>query len=171
MARIFRNGCNSSFEPGRLLVLILVVSSSIPAFSQDFSQKFQKTSDGSGYYRNLGDIGFINPYSFWKNNTPWYLDEGLYGSGEYASIMKGKIWVAFVVISVPESIRNEILNTKKAKGTEHEACLMEEFIFPYEEKTSWGATRKCYWVIAVYGQETWGYLDCASAFSVKMEAE
>ena len=147
---------------GKLLMIIILVLVSSPAFSQDWS----RTTDNNGYHRILGNFGFIDPINFWEVNINKFLDVKTYSSSGYESIIKGRIWMPFVVIDVPESITKIVVDTIMKKGSAGDPCFIEEFIFPYERNKVKG-----YLVIIVYGQETWNYLDCSSAFFVGLQRE
>jgi len=147
-------------EYSKFLMIIIFVLVSSTAFSQDWS----RTSGNSGYYRNLGNVGFIDPIEFWKININRFLDVNTYSSLGYESVVKGKIWMPFVVIDVPESIKKIMNDTIMQKGSSGNPCFVEEFIFPYELRNTKG-----FLVIIVYGQETWNILDCSSAFFVGLQ--
>jgi len=163
----FKETCFSLKGKSKLLLLLIFTLTRLPVFSQGWSSQFQKTADNKGYYRNCGNIGFVNPAVFWELNAKRYLDKTIYSSGEYPSIIKGNIWTVINIIDVPESLKKTMRDTL-IKETSQEPCFLGEFIFPYEQGIG-AHKRKGFLVVVTYGQETWGVLDCASAFFVALE--
>jgi hypothetical protein len=159
MARVInlRNGMKKTSLFFFLLAGIFSLS-----YAQDWSQQFQKTADNSGYYRNLGNIGFPGPYNFLTSNIGWYSDRDRYTQHQYPTVIKGGINNVTPVIDVPEPIIKAMSDTLKTKGSNRASCFMEEFIFPYGKNG-----KKGYLAVMVYGQETWDLLDCASAFFIQ----
>jgi len=155
----------------KLLVFLTLIIIGIPSFAQDFSQKFQRTANNNGYYRNLGNVGFPEHVDIYHWGINWYMDQKTYSSNSYPSVITGKIWTIVNVIDVPDSIKKEILDTMK-KGN-FETCFLWEFVFTMPRKiTDWnGILRKNYLVVLSYGQETWAALEFVQAFSVRMETE
>jgi hypothetical protein len=89
------------------------------------------------------------------------MEKNTYSSDSYPSVITGEIWNVVNVIDVPDSIKREMSNTMARDN--FDTCFLWEFVFPKEKINTRG-----YLVIIVYGQETWGDLDCAQAFYVGM---
>jgi hypothetical protein len=123
-----------------------------PAFSQDWSRQFQKTDDGTGYYRSLGVVR--DREAFFSRLA--YTRDSLSGTQYKSIITEGVQFISFT-IDVSDEMRGAVIKTinaawdKAAKYNPdiHDAAY--EFIFPYEERQG----RPCYKIVVVLPQETW----------------
>ena len=144
-----------------LLVFFGLFILPVSIFSQTYNANFQRTTGGNGYFRSIGNVGLIdyrNVYAFCVERYSMYIREIVSRDG-YPSVIQGNIWLSRNIINVPDSIMQVMLNT--FNSIDSEAGEMHEFIFPYESGGNVG-----YLLVLVYGQETWGHLDCIQAWFI-----
>ena len=145
----------------RLLVFIWLFMLPVSVFSQTFNANFQRTIGGNGYFRSIGNVGLIdyrNVYAFGVDRYCMNIREIISRDG-YSSVIQGNIWLSRNIINIPDSIMQVMLNTFRSINSE--AGELHEFIFPYESDGNIG-----YLLVLVYGQETWGHLDCIQAWFI-----
>jgi hypothetical protein len=147
-----------------MLFLFTFVSAFVfpfPAFSQDWSRRFQKTDDGTGYYRSLGVVW--DREAFFSRLT--YTRDSL-GGAQYKSIITEGVQFISFTIDVSDAMKETIDKTTDAIGNKsayydpeiHEVAY--EFIFPYE------SGRPCYKIVVVLPQETWSIWDWARVWAI-----
>jgi hypothetical protein len=133
----------------------------MPVFSQDRSRKFQKTADGTGYYRSLGVEQSRDREEFFSDLV--YTRELLSGA-QYKSIIKeGVAYISFTIElpdSMQDTVRKTIFTLREKPYTPeiHEAAY--EFIFPYDRG------RPCYKIVVVLPQESWSIWDWARVWNI-----
>jgi hypothetical protein len=165
--KLFQNVITPLIWRCRLFLVFSLVLIGIPVFAQDFSQRFQRTTGGNGYYRDLGDVGFVTVANVLIFNVNRYTAKDIYLSDMYPSVITGKVRTVFNVIDVPESLKTIMTNSLPEIAKKNPWHLVE-FIFPYENKFDRGG-KSGYLVIIDYGVETRPFFTCAQAFFLEME--
>jgi hypothetical protein len=135
--------------------------------AQDFSRGFQRTTGSGGYYRDLGDVGFVTARDVLIFNVNRYTSKDIYLSDMYPSVLTGKVRTVFNVIDVPESLKT-IMTNSLPEITKRNPWHLVEFIFPYENKFD-RSGKSGYLVIIDYGVETRPFFTCVQAFFLEME--
>ncbi|MDR1148911.1 MAG: hypothetical protein LBK66_09800 [Spirochaetaceae bacterium] len=148
-----------------LLAFVLAFGFPFPAFSQDWSRQFQKTDNGTGYYRSLGVVR--DREAFLSRLT--YTRDSLSGA-QYKSIITGKLEFISFPIDVSDAMKDTVIKTLNAAWDKaanynpdiHNAAY--EFIFPYENERG----RPCYKIVVVLPQETWTFWDWVRVWNILM---
>jgi hypothetical protein len=149
----------------KTLFLLAFVSAFVlpfPAFSQDWSRQFQKTDDGTGYYRSLGAVR--DREAFFSRLA--YTRDSLNGA-QYRNIITGGVQFISFTIEVSDAMQDTIDKTIDAVWDSetvynpdiHEAPY--EFIFPYERRGF-----LCYKIVVVMPQETWSLWDWVRVWAI-----
>lgn len=144
-----------------LAVMALVIAQAAYSQLPDYTGAFQRIGN-NGYFRHIADIGVgIDFANFQKVNVENYANARVV-SGEYATVIKGRIRYVTSVINTPAPILKAMNN---ALAPYRDAGHLFEFIFPYER----GPYSKGYLLFVVYLNETWTSLDCAQGFYICTE--